>query len=142
MKHRKAPEDLENGSTTRDPVSSRLSRRESQIMDILLRRREAGAAEVHADLPDPPSYDAVRTTLRILTEKGMAVRRTEGNRYLYAPAMDLDTARRDALRHLVRTFFHGSAARAALALLRDADLHLDEAELTSLERKIEGAEEP
>jgi predicted transcriptional regulator len=110
-------------------------------MDVLLRRREASAARVLEDLPDPPSYDAVRTTLRILTEKGMAVRRSEGGRYLYAPAIDLEDAREDALRHLVRIFFQGSAARAALALLRESDLHLDEKELRRLEKKLRETEE-
>ena len=92
-------------------------------------------------MSDPPSYDAVRTTLRILTGKGIAVRRSEGTRHVYAPAVDLDTARDDALTHLVRTFFHGSTARAALALLRDSDLQLDESELTRLEQKISKQEE-
>ena len=117
-----------------------LSRRERQIVDILLWRREASASDVQDDLPDPPSYDAVRTTLRILTEKGAAVRRSEGTRYLYAPAVNLADAQEDALSHLVRTFFQGSAGRAALALLRESDLHLDESELARLERKIEKAE--
>ena len=53
------------------------SRRERQILDILLRREEATVSEVRQDLPDPPSYDSVRTILRILTEKGVADRRTE-----------------------------------------------------------------
>ena len=126
---------------TASSLSGRLSRRERQFMDILLRRREASASEVREEIPDPPSYDAVRTTLRILTEKGFAVRRSVGTRYLYAPAIDLESARQDALGHLVRTFFQGSAARAALALLRKSDLSLDESDLTTLQRMIEDAEE-
>jgi predicted transcriptional regulator len=121
-------------------LPEKLSRRESQIMNILLRRREATAADVHAEMPDPPSYDAVRTTLRILTEKGVAVRRSDGARYVYAPAFDFDAARDDALSHVVRTFFQGSAARAALALLRKSDLELDETELARLLKKIESSE--
>ena len=99
-----------------NPAVEKLSRRERQIMDILLRRREATALLVQADLPDPPSYDSVRTILRILTEKGVAVRRADGNRYIYAPAVDLDTARQVALTHLVRTFFQGSAGRKWIAM--------------------------
>ena len=117
-----------------------LSRRERQIMDILLRRREATALEVRKDLRDPPSYDAVRTILRILTEKGVARRRAEGPRYIYSPAFDVASAREDALRHLVRTFFQGSTGRAALALLRKSDLQLGETELARLEKKIRKAE--
>jgi len=128
------------GKSKSGSMTGTLSRRERQFVDILLRRREASASDVREELPDPPSYDAVRTTLRILTEKGAAVRRSEGARYLYAPAVDLKDAREDALGYLVRTFFQGSAGRAALALLRESDLHLDEAELARLERKIEKVE--
>jgi BlaI family penicillinase repressor len=110
-------------------------------MDILLRKREASASDVREEIPDAPSYDAIRTTLRILTEKGFAVRRSSGTRYLYAPALDLDTARDDALGHLVLTFFQGSAARAALALLRKSDLSLEESDLATLQNMIENAEE-
>ena len=123
------------------PPSEKLSRRERQIMDILLRRREATASDVRAEMLDPPSYDAVRTILRILTEKRAAVRRADGTRYIYAPAVDQATAREDALRHLVRTFFQGSAGRAALALLRKSDLSLGTAELAKLEGQIQEAEE-
>jgi len=122
------------------PVVEKLSRRERQIMDILLRRREATALQVRTDLPDPPSYDAVRTILRILTEKGIAVRRADGTRYIYAPAVDLDTARQVALTHLVRTFFQGSAGRAALELLKKSDLSINDAELARLEKKIQKSE--
>jgi BlaI family transcriptional regulator, penicillinase repressor len=128
------------GRKKRKTAPESLSRRERQIMDILLRRREAAASDVRGDLPDPPSYDAVRTILRILTEKGVAARRTERTRHLYSPAFDLDLARDDALTHLVRTFFQGSAGRAALALLRKSDLHLTEAELSRLEKQIGEAE--
>ena len=113
-----------------------LSRRERQIMDVLLRRRQATAAVVRDEIPDPPSYDAVRTTLRILAEKGYVVRKTDRPRYVYAPAIDFETARKHALTRLVRTFYHGSAARAALALLKNSDLHLDEKALNRLEKTI------
>ena len=122
-------------------LSGSLSRRERQIMDVLLRRQEATATQVHAELPDPPSYDAVRTTLRILSEKGAVRRRSEGARYVYFPAVDPKTARDDALSYLVKTFFQGSSGRAALALLKRADLQVDDAELVRLQRKIEGVEE-
>lgn len=127
-------------TAARAALTGSLSRRERQIVDILHRRREASAEQVRRDLDDPPSYDAVRTTLRILTDKGIAIRRSEGTKYVYAPAVDPATARVDALSHLVRTFFHGSTARAALALLRDADLKLDESELARIEKKISEAE--
>lgn len=113
-----------------------LSRRERQIMDVLLRRRQATAMVVREEIPEPPSYDAVRTTLRILSEKGHVVRKTDGARYIYAPAIDFETAREHAIARLVRTFYQGSAAQAAMALLRQADLDLDEKALRRLEKTI------
>lgn len=118
-----------------------LSRRERQIMDVLLRRRQATALQVRDEIPDPPSYDAVRTTLRILAEKGYAVCNSNGPRHIYAPAMDFEAAREHALTRLVKTFYQGSAARAALALLRHADIELDEQELSRLEASLAQAEE-
>jgi predicted transcriptional regulator len=113
-----------------------LSRRERQIMDVLLRRRQATASMVRDEIPDPPSYDAVRTTLRILAEKGYVVRKTDRPQYVYAPAIDFETAREHALTRLVRTFYQGSAARAALALLKNSDLQMDEKALNRLEETI------
>lgn len=118
-----------------------LSRRERQIMDVLLRHRQATALQVRDEIPDPPSYDAVRTTLRILAEKGYAVCNSAGPRHIYAPAMDFEVAREHALARLVKTFYQGSAARAALALLRHADIDLDEQELSRLEASLEQVEE-
>ena len=120
----------------RDPLRS-LSRRERQIMDVLLAGEEAAVAEVRRRIPDPPSYDAVRTTLRILEAKGLVHHRAEGRRYLYSPRLDREKAREAALGHLVRTFFAGSPERAALALLRRSDLDLGEDELERIERMLE-----
>lgn len=116
-----------------------LSRRERQIMDVLHRRGEGAVAEVMEDLPDPPSYSAVRATLRILEEKGHVVHREEGPRYVYAPAVPREEARRAALRHVVRTFFGGSAEQAAVALLGMSEVELTDADLERLAEEIEQA---
>src|SRR6266850_4850120 len=86
-----------------------LSRRERQIMDILFRRGRATAAEVMADLPGNSSYSTVRTQLRVLEEKGHVRHEEEGLRYVYVPAMARQAARKSALRHVIDTFFDGSA---------------------------------
>ena len=96
---------------------SSLSRRERQIMDILYQRGRAGGAEIHAALPDRPSYSAVRAKLRVLEEKGHVRHEEEALRYVYLPTMARDTARRSALRHMVSTFFEGSVEEAVAALL-------------------------
>lgn len=93
------------------------SRRERQIMDILFRRGRATAAEVMEDLPGSPSYSTVRTQLRVLEEKGHVRHEEEGLRYVYMPAERRTVASKSALRHLVDTFFDGSAERAVAALL-------------------------
>jgi predicted transcriptional regulator len=109
-----------------------LSRRERQVMDILFRRGEATVAEVMDELPDPPTYSAVRSVLRILVGKGLVHHREDGPRYVYLPAMSPGRARDEALLHVVRTFFDGSAEQAVTALLRISDTELSEAELARL----------
>jgi BlaI family transcriptional regulator, penicillinase repressor len=94
-----------------------LTRRERQIMDILFRRGRATAAEVMAELPGDPSYSTVRTQLRVLEEKGHVRHEEEGLRYVYMPAVRVQAARKSALKHLVDTFFDGSAEKAVAALL-------------------------
>jgi len=100
-----------------NPSHSALTRRERQIMDILYRRGRATAGEVMADLSGNPNYSTVRTQLRVLEEKGHVRHEEHGLRYVYAPAVPRSSARRSALRHLVDTFFDGSAEGAVAALL-------------------------
>jgi predicted transcriptional regulator len=104
-----------------------LSRRERQIMDVIYARGQATAAEVVAALPDPPSYSAVRALLRILEQKGHLRHEEDGPRYVFLPTVSRDRARKSALRNLVRTFFNGSSAQAAAALIDQADLSEDDA---------------
>ena len=119
-----------------------LSRRERQIMDTLFRRGRASAADVQTDLPDPPSYSAVRAHLRILEEKGHIRHVQDGPRYIYIPTMTKDRAKRSALRHLVETFFNGSAEQAMAALLDDESTAISEADLDRLSGLIDRAREP
>ena len=118
-----------------DPIVG-LSRRERQIMDALYHHGQATVAEVMESIPEPPSYSAVRATLRILEGKGHVVHRQDEQRYVYLPKVSPETARESALQHLVRTFFDGSVEDAAAALLRMSDTELDQAALARLARKI------
>lgn len=122
-------------------IQGKLSRRERQIVDILYRKGRATVAEVMEGMPDAPSYSAVRTTLRILEEKGHVTHVEEGPRYVYAPAVAPDSARKDALRHLVRTFFDGSPERAAVALLKMSDTQISEEQVDRVRDEIHRAEE-
>ncbi len=114
-----------------------LSRRERQIMDVIYARGQATAAEVVAALPDPPSYSAVRALLRILEEKGHLRHQQDGPRYVFLPVVPRERARRSALRNVVRTFFNGSAAQAAAALIDQTTL--SDAEFEKLAALIDKA---
>lgn len=118
-----------------------LSRREREMMDIVFRLRRATAAQVMAEMAAPPSYSAVRATLRVLENKGHLVHEHEGNRYVYRPAVRTDRARRAAVDHLLETFFGGSPERLVAALLERPRHELDREELERLSRLIDKARE-
>jgi predicted transcriptional regulator len=121
-----------------DPLTTQLSRRERQIMDVVYRLGQATAAEVLAELPEPPSYSAVRAMLRLLEEKGHVRHEQDGPRYVYLPTVNRDKARKSAMRHLVRTFFDGSTEDAVAALLQN-DAGISDEELARLSKLIDGA---
>jgi predicted transcriptional regulator len=106
-----------------------LTRRERQIMDILFRRGRATAAEVMEELPGEPSYSTVRTQLRVLEEKGHVRHEDDGVRFVYSPAVARHAARKSALRHVIDTFFDGSAEKAVAALLGGEGAKLSEEQL-------------
>jgi predicted transcriptional regulator len=116
-----------------------LSKRERQIMDVLYRAGRATAADVRAQIADPPSYSAVRTLLGILEQKGHVRHERDGVRYVYVPKVAPATAQRSALKHLVDTFFGGSASRGMAALFELSGGDLDEGDLATLRRMIDNA---
>src|SRR5262249_35144861 len=113
-----------------------LSRRERQIMEILLRRGEATVADVRAELPDAPTYSAVRGLLGILKTKGKVAHSVRGRTYVYRPVASRAAVRRDALRHMVATFFGGSFEAAASALLDLPGAQVDAAARQRIARRI------
>lgn len=123
----------------RSATDLRLSRREGQIMDIVYARGEVTVADVLGDLPDPPSYSAVRALLRILEEKGFLAHRRDGPRYVYRPTVPHREARASALRRLVRTFFDGSTSQAVATLIDLEAENLRAEELDRLGAKIADA---
>ena len=110
-------------------------------MDILFERGSAAASEIHAALPDPPSYSAVRAALSVLEKKGHLRHEMQGLRYVWTPRVGRESARRTALRHVVKTFFGGSVEQAVAALLDEASVKLEQAELDRLREMIAKAEE-
>ena len=94
-----------------------LTRRESQIMEILYRRRRATVEEIRAELPDAPGASSVRKLLDIMIDRGLLGREYDGPRFVYFPAAKVEQARRSALRQLIRTFFDNSPGSAMAALI-------------------------
>lgn len=116
-----------------------LSRRESQVMDVLYRLGSASVAEVVSELSDQPGYNTIRNTLAILERKGYVQHREEGRRYIYAPNGAADAAQASAMRHVVQTFFHGSLPHAVVALLGGAERTLTQSDLDEIARAIDAA---
>jgi predicted transcriptional regulator len=113
------------------PTHVDLTRRESQIMAILYRRRRATVEEIRAELPDAPSPSSVRKLLDIMIDRGLIAREYDGPRFAYFPAVNPDEASRSALAQLVRTFFNGSPGSVVAALL-ESSTSLSEAEYKRL----------
>lgn len=115
-----------------------LSRRERQIMNVLFASGEASVGEILERIEDPPSYSAVRATLRVLEQKAQVEHIQDGPRYVYRPTVAKDKARRAALAQLVGTFFDGSAELAAAALVQMSD-KLTDAQRDRIAAEIEKA---
>jgi predicted transcriptional regulator len=109
-----------------------LTRRESQIMEILYRRRRATVEEIRAELPDAPSPSSVRKLLEIMIDRGLLAREYDGPRYVYFPAAKPEDASRSALKQLLRTFFNNSPGSAMAALLDISSTRLSDEEYRRL----------
>jgi BlaI family transcriptional regulator, penicillinase repressor len=117
----------------------RFSRRERQIMDVLYRKGRATAAEILEEIPDPPSYSAVRAMLRVLEDKKHIRHEEEDLRYVYMPVVPREKARRSAVTHLLETFFDGSAEQAVATLLNVSARDLTAEDFDRLAALIEEA---
>ena len=108
-------------------------------MDLLYQAGRATAAEIQQALPSPPSYSATRAMLRILEEKGHIRHEEDGPRYVFTPKVSRDSAKKSALRHIIRTFFEGSAAKLVSTLVSEDAGQMSRAELSLLANLIEKA---
>jgi len=116
-----------------------LSRRERQIMDIIYELNEATVAQVLERIPSPPSYSAIRALLRVLEEKGHLTHKQEGPRYIYSPTLPREEASRNALMHLMKTFFYDSTEEVVAALLNISEDNLSEQDYRRLTELIKKA---
>lgn len=113
-----------------------LSRRERQIMDALYKLERATVAQVLMALPGKRNYSTVRAQLRVLEEKGHVRHEEKGLQYVYSPKVPRTVARRSALRHMVDTFFEGSAESVVAALLGGEGARLSDEELDRIARIV------
>jgi predicted transcriptional regulator len=120
-------------------LPKQFTRRERQIMDIVYERGQATASEIMNNLPDPPSYSAVRALVRILEEKGFLKHEQRGGRYVFTPTVPHEKAKHSALKTLLQVFFNNSTEAAVTALLDVSPSKLTTAELDRLSAIIEEA---
>lgn len=113
-----------------------LARRERQVMDILYRMGEATAQEVMEQMPDPPTYSAVRALLATMIEKDLVSFRKDSRRYVYRPAVPEKKAKRSALKQLLSTFFEGKPENLVAALLDPKDQQLSKDEIEKIRSLI------
>ncbi len=118
-----------------------LSRRERQVMDIVYRRGQASAHDVAADLPDDPSYSAVRGMLRVLEEKGLLKHQRDGARYVYSPVVSRTQALRSQFKNLLDTFFSDSPESVVATLLELRGEELSDEQLARMHAMIERAKQ-
>ena len=114
---------------------SKLPPRERQIVDVLYQRGALAVAEICDALPVQLSGSAVRAMLKRLEDKGFVQRSDSDRGFLYSPVVSENAAKKSALSDIVKTFFNGSPASAASALLGMSD-RLKENELDELEQMI------
>ncbi|HEX2832866.1 MAG TPA: BlaI/MecI/CopY family transcriptional regulator [Thermoanaerobaculia bacterium] len=116
-----------------------LSRREREMMNIIFTRGRATATEVMEGMAEPPSYSAVRATLRVLEQKGHLKHQHDGTRYVYIPTVNREKVRLSALDNLLSTFFEGSAANVVATLIERQKGKMSDDELEELSRLIDQA---
>lgn len=110
-------------------------------MDVLYQRGKASAAEVREGMAEAPSYSAVRAMLRVLEEKGHIAHSTDGAKYVYAPTVRREKAKRSALKHLLDTFFDRSPEQVVAALLDVSASKMTREELERIAGIIEKAKQ-
>lgn len=118
-----------------------LSRRERQIMDIIYRLSQASAKEVQENLPDPPSYSAVRALLATLENKGMVKHGKESRRYIYKATINEKKARKSAIQNLLSTFFDGKPQNLVAALLDKETEQLSSSEIADIRKLVEDSKD-
>ncbi len=115
------------------------SRREREIMDALYTLGKGSAAQILEQIPNPPTYTAIRTHLTILEKKGHVRHASDGTRYIYEPLVGREQMGRRAIDTLLKTFYGNSVENVVAALLDQEDVAPDV--LDRLAKMIDKAKE-
>ncbi len=118
------------------PESSELTRRERQVMDVVYRLGSATAVDVVDGLPGKPVNATVRTLLGVLEEKGFLRHETVKGRFIYQPTLPASKVRKSMLRHVLKTFFRGAEASAAIAVLKESEASLSDQDREEILRLV------
>jgi len=130
---------MTKGKPSEPQEKSGHSRREREILDALYLLGKASAADIREQIPDPPTYTAIRTHLSILEKKGHVRHESDGTRYIYEPLVARGEMGKRALDQLLQTFFDNSVERAVTAMLTRKDAAIPREDLDRLSRLIEKA---
>ena len=122
----------------RESDHTELSKREREIMNILIEHSQATVADVISHMYKPSSYSSIKTILTIMFEKGLLVRKKSGKKYVYSPAISRKKAESSAINQLMGTYFDNSLESAVNALLRLHKNDLSEDYLERLKEIIDG----
>ncbi|MEZ5387488.1 MAG: BlaI/MecI/CopY family transcriptional regulator [Prosthecobacter sp.] len=125
-----------------DKHANEFSRRERQVIEIVLRHGRVSAREIEEELPDAPTYSAVRSILRLLVERGLLNKVQEDGRDWFSLPVSPKKARVSALQSFVSRFFENSAGEAAMAMLGQRNVKLTAEEAQKLIELIEQARKP
>jgi len=121
------------------PHSNSLSRRERQVMEIIYENSSASVEEIQAAMPQPASYSAVRVIVNVLERKGHLKHTRQGKKYVFRSTTPRTRAIKEALKHLLNTYFGDSLPKAIAAMVQLRAKDLSDEDLRQLIRAIEQA---
>ncbi len=95
---------------------------ELEIMKVLWESGPANVQTVQRKLPGALAYTTVQTMLNVLHRKGKVKRTLQGRAYAYAAVVSREKARTQALAHMIKRLFGGSAESLVMNLVESRRL--------------------
>jgi predicted transcriptional regulator len=118
------------------PASRFPTELELEILKILWKEGPLPVRAVRDALADTRdlAYTSVMTTMNIMVDKTYLTRKKKGAGFVYTPKLNQQSTASQILEDVVKRVFEGSAAAAALHLLKAGDI--DEGELAALREML------